>query len=61
MSEFKIGDRVRRKKCPDYQCNKGTIESINEYGRCYIIWDEKSDNGQQHSTLQQKFLDPLGE
>lgn len=62
MKEFKEGDRVSRKKAPDYMPNTGTIESINEYGRCYILWDKKSGKGgiegigQQHSTLQQKFL-----
>lgn len=66
--EFKIGDRVARKKYFSYQCNSGTIEKIDQYGRCYILWDKKSgkatpgytsfnpDIGQQHSTINQRFL-----
>ena len=66
---FSVGDRVTRKK--HHEEINGTIKSIDEYGRCYIFWDKKSGKanpgftgfnpniGQQHSTLQQKFLKKL--
>ncbi len=56
MTEFKQGDRVRRKKEQEYTCNKGTVISINDYGKVIVKWDEKASNGQQQSTLDKKVL-----
>lgn len=54
---FKIGDRVTRKPVNNFDRSgmKGIIVEING-NRNKIKWDEKQDTGQQHSTIQSKFL-----
>jgi len=55
---FKIGDRVTRRPVNNFsRCGAvGTIVEITSDYRNKIKWDEKQSNGQQHSTIQSKFL-----
>lgn len=55
---MKIGDRVTRKKINAfrYSVGNGTVVSIEEDKRIKVRWDKKASNGQQHSTIQEKFL-----
>ena len=65
--QFKVGDRVTRRKVNAFRYNLGyigTVVEIKKDGRCFIKWDEKSGKygipgiGQQHSTINPKFLTP---
>lgn len=49
---FKVGDRVKRKN--GYQVC-GEVVEVSDIS-CKIKWDEIASNGQQHSTIQFKFL-----
>jgi hypothetical protein len=55
---FSIGDRVTRKPVNNFDRSgmKGTIVAITPDYRNKIKWDEKQRTGQQHSTIQSKFL-----
>lgn len=55
---FEINDRVTRKPVNNFNRSgmKGTIVQIMNDGRNYIKWDIKQPTGQQHSTIQSKFL-----
>ncbi len=55
MTDFKIGDRVKRKSTREHT-QHGTIVAIETFGKIKVKWDEKSSNGQQHSTLDKKVL-----
>jgi len=58
---FCVGDRVSRKPINNFKSQSdevGTIVNIFTLAsRAKIKWDKKSNNGQQHSTIQLKFLD----
>ena len=55
---FKIGDRVTRKPVNNFDRSgmQGTIVAITFYYRNKIKWDVKQKTGQQHSTIQSKYL-----
>jgi hypothetical protein len=55
---FSQGDRVTRKKVNAFRYSEGngTVVSINPDGRVFIKWDKVASTGQQHSTIQPKFL-----
>ena len=57
--KMKVGDRVTRSKLNAFRYHRemnGTVISITHDNRCYIKWDEKNTTGQQHSTVNPKFL-----
>lgn len=53
-----VGDRVKRsdKQAFRYSKGEGTVIEITQDDRCKIKWDEKASTGQQHSTIQKRFL-----
>lgn len=55
--EFKIGYRVTRKPVNNFS-RDGMIGTIVEEleNRSKIKWDKKASTGQQHSTIQNRFL-----
>ncbi len=55
FSEIKVGSIVTRKLVwyNDFR-NGEVVEIIDD--RCKIKWDEKRQTGQQHSTINKKFL-----
>lgn len=58
------GDRVTRKNVNAFrymQGINGTIVYITYDDRCYIRWDTKASTGQQHSTIQKKYLTHLND
>lgn len=58
-AEIKVGDRVTRKNVNAFrymQGINGTVVSITYDKRCFIKWDIKANTGQQHSTINPKFL-----
>jgi len=60
--ELKVGDRVTRKNVNAFrymQGIKGIIVEITYDGRNKIKWDVKNKTGQQHSTIQTKFITKL--
>ncbi len=58
---FGVGDRVKRKPVNNFDRNggEGTIIKTLPGNRNYIKWDIKQATGQQHSTIQSKFLDRI--
>lgn len=56
--DFEKGDRVTRAKINAFRYGKGngTIVEIKKDGRNKIKWDDVNTTGQQHSTIQSKFL-----
>lgn len=58
VENFRIGDRVTRKPVNNFDRSgmKGTIVAITYDYRNKIKWDEKQRTGQQHSTIQSKYL-----
>ena len=62
--EINIGDRVRRGNINAFRYNQevsGIVVLKTSDGRNYIKWYEKASNGQQHSTIQSKFLIKINE
>lgn len=60
--KFTPGERVTRKQVNAFQYHRyqeGTIIEKTPEGRNKIKWDDKTDTGQQHSTIQDKFLTHL--
>lgn len=53
IRSFKVNDRVSRK---DGSKKHGVIVELTYDGRCKIKWDEVQRTGQQHSTINPKFL-----
>ena len=58
---FKIGDTVTRKPVNNFDRSgmKGVVVETKEYNgyyTCKIKWEVKQETGQQHSTIQTKFL-----
>ena len=57
-NKFEVGDRVTRAKINAFRYGKGNgvIVEITHDGRNKIKWDEVNTTGQQHSTIQSRFL-----
>lgn len=56
---LKVGDKVTRKNINAFRYMQGIIGEIVEKttdGRNKIKWEVVASNGQQHSTIQDKFL-----
>ena len=59
LFDFKVNDRVTRKPIQAFKYMQGitgTIINIDKWGKCKIKWDIKASTGQQHSTIDQRFL-----
>lgn len=58
IEQFLVKDRVTRKAVNNFSQDGsiGTVVEILPGDRCKIKWDVKSSTGQQHSTIQFKFL-----
>lgn len=57
--EITVGDFVRRKKVNAFRYHQemvGIVLKITD-GRAYIRWEIKQRTGQQHSTIQLRFLE----
>lgn len=57
-----VGDTVVRKQVNAFRYHrsvKGVIVEITSDGRNRIRWDDKNKTGQQHSTIQTKFLQKI--
>lgn len=57
-NNFKEGDRVTRKNVNAFRYMQGACGTIVKVmgDRCKIKWDEINTTGQQHSTINKKFL-----
>lgn len=53
-----VGDRVQRKPINNFDRSGmiGTVVELVPPNRVKIKWDVKQSNGQQHSTIQTRFL-----
>jgi hypothetical protein len=59
MTTIEIGDRVKRRPVNAFRYssdNIGTVVGKTTDGRNKIKWDIKAKTGQQHSTIQSRFL-----
>lgn len=62
MNSFKVGDKVTRKNINAFRYMQGIVGEIVEKtpdGRNKIKWEVIASNGQQHSTIQDKFLNKV--